>query len=195
MSIFGHKVSQTRHQSLIYVLSLQANNSQQNQALMFFLHCQFLSDANGINHIECTNNSKFSISLSSIPPPPSSPIHHALSLSSISIGNLYFASLALLSHLPHWWHLIQATIFDKAAGIPFPAFKVTESGEDHLLLNQEVEVVMDKFGSELWFKHEPPRTKPEVQFKVLKNGWTEPQVWFRVWQLRPQFKPVWTASV
>jgi hypothetical protein len=31
-------------------------------------------------------------------------------------------------------------------------------------------VVMDKFGSELWFKPEPPRTEPEVQFKVLQNG-------------------------
>ena len=29
---------------------------------------------------------------------------------------------------------------------------------------------MDKFGSELWFEPEPPRTEPEVQFKVLKNG-------------------------
>jgi hypothetical protein len=31
-------------------------------------------------------------------------------------------------------------------------------------------LVMDKFGSELWFEPEPPRTEPEVQFKVLKNG-------------------------
>jgi hypothetical protein len=31
-------------------------------------------------------------------------------------------------------------------------------------------VVMDKFGSELWFEPEPPRTEPEVQFKVLQNG-------------------------
>ena len=56
-------------------------------------------------------------------------------------------------------------------------------------------LVMDKFGSELRFEPEPPRTEPEVQFRVLKNGWTEPQVWFRVRQLRPWFKPVQTASV
>jgi hypothetical protein len=31
-------------------------------------------------------------------------------------------------------------------------------------------IVMDKFGSELWFEPEPPRTEPEVQFKVLQNG-------------------------
>ena len=31
-------------------------------------------------------------------------------------------------------------------------------------------VVMDKFGSELRFEPEPPRTEPEVQFRVLKNG-------------------------
>ena len=31
-------------------------------------------------------------------------------------------------------------------------------------------IVMDKFGSELWFEPEPPRTEPEVQFSVLKNG-------------------------
>jgi len=31
-------------------------------------------------------------------------------------------------------------------------------------------LVMDKFGSELWFEPEPFRTEPEVQFKVLKNG-------------------------
>ena len=31
-------------------------------------------------------------------------------------------------------------------------------------------IVMDKFGSELQFEPEPPRTEPEIQFRVLKNG-------------------------
>jgi len=60
--------------------------------------------------------------------------------------------------------------------------------------NGKVRVVMDKFGSELWFEPEPPRTEPKVQFKVLQNGRTEPQVRFRVRQLRPRFEPVQTAS-
>ena len=63
------------------------------------------------------------------------------------------------------------------------------------ILSLTLSIVMDKFSSELWFKPEPPRTEPEVQFEVLKNGWTKPQVWFRVQQLRPQFEPIRTASV
>ena len=60
---------------------------------------------------------------------------------------------------------------------------------------EAIKLVMEKFGSELWFEPEPPRTEPEVQFRVLKNGRTEPQVRFRVWRLGPQFEQVRTASI
>jgi len=42
---------------------------------------------------------------------------------------------------------------------------------------------MDKFSSELWFEPEPPRTEPEVQFKVLQHQENGRPVFGHLWCL------------
>ena len=88
----------------IYVVRFSifsGDHPEQNQARIFFLHRQFLSDASSINHIESTNDCfKFPIFSSSTPPPPLLPTYHPILLSSRSTCNLYFATRAFLSHLP-----------------------------------------------------------------------------------------------